>query len=458
MRRHRWLALCCAAMICLLGCLPSLAERSVSEGGGVALESFEIASAEYPAMPGNPFNANPVGVAMTDEAFDAAFYAWMEAQQARGETPIANPDGLNEFFARSARTLLADVGTDNAVYAPVNLWFALDLLASVTSGESRDQILFAMGETSPESLAAQRQSLWKTQYWDDGDTACIPGVSLWLNEGVSIADDAVRNLKTELLASVFRGDMADGEYSAALRTWIDRQTNNLLSNALSGLTFKPDAEMSVCSTLYYRAGWTKPFSEDMTGPRSFHAPGGDVELPFMNGGADDMIYYGNGFSAVAKPLNGDARAVLVLPEEDYTPVDVLAEDDLFGFLRDIGGWENREAAIVNLSVPMLNCASGLSLRETLKNLGIVDIFAPETADFGGALSSDAALRVDSIDQFARLTMDERGVEAAAVTLTNVLGLLAVPEKEIDFVVDRPFLLAILGERDVPLFFGIINMP
>ena len=458
MRIHRWLALCCAAVMGLMACLPALAEGGAGEGGEVTLESYEIASAEYPERPRNPFVPDPAAGEMTDDAFDAAFNAWMDAQQARGGIPVANPDGLNDFFARSARTLLADVASENAVYSPVNLWFALDMLASLTSGESRDQILFAMGESSPESMAAQRQSLWDTQYWDDGETTCIPGVSLWLNRDVSIGDETLAALKSELLASVFRGDMADGAYSAALRAWIDRQTKNLLSNALSGLSFDPDTELSVCSTLYFKAGWTNTFSEGLTGPRAFHAPGGNVELPFMNGGADGMVYSGSGFSAVTKPLNGDAHAVFILPDADLTPMDVLAGEDVFAFLRDIDAWENREPAIVNLSVPKLNCMSGLSLRETLQNLGITDIFDAGTADFSGALSSDGAMNVKSVEQFARLTMDEQGVEAAAVTIVNALGALAANEREIDFVVDRPFLLAILGERDVPLFFGMINMP
>ena len=120
MSRMRWLALCCAAVMGLMVCLPALAEGGAGEGGDVSLESYEIASAEYPEMPRNPFIPDPAAAEMTDDAFDAAFNAWMDAQQARGEVPIANPDGLNDFFARSARTLLADVESENAAWSALS--------------------------------------------------------------------------------------------------------------------------------------------------------------------------------------------------------------------------------------------------------------------------------------------------------------------------------------------------
>ena len=60
---------------------------------------------------------------------------------------------------------------------------------------------------------------------------------------------------------------------------------------------------------------------------------------------------------------------------------------------------------------------------------------------------------------ARTAIDEEGVTAAAYTLISIEATsAAVPEDEIDFVLDRPFLFAVTGSDGLPLFTGIVNEP
>ena len=49
-----------------------------------------------------------------------------------------------------------------------------------------------------------------------------------------------------------------------------------------------------------------------------------------------------------------------------------------------------------------------------------------------------------------------GVTAAAYTVMAEAGATLPPDEEVDFVLDRPFLLAITGADGAPLFAGVVK--
>ena len=60
---------------------------------------------------------------------------------------------------------------------------------------------------------------------------------------------------------------------------------------------------------------------------------------------------------------------------------------------------------------------------------------------------------------ARVKIDEDGCEAAAYTvLAPTETAIMLPEEEIDFTLDEPFVFAITGIDGLPLFVGLVNQP
>jgi serpin B len=85
-------------------------------------------------------------------------------------------------------------------------------------------------------------------------------------------------------------------------------------------------------------------------------------------------------------------------------------------------------------------------------MGITDAFDHTKASFpavgGGSLSK--------VSQAARVTIDEKGVIAAAYT-ELLCGAGMPPENTMDFKLDRPFLF-VIEKTEVPLFVGVVNAP
>ena len=58
-----------------------------------------------------------------------------------------------------------------------------------------------------------------------------------------------------------------------------------------------------------------------------------------------------------------------------------------------------------------------------------------------------------------MKVDEEGCEAAAYTvIMTECGAAMPPDDEVDFTLDRPFLFAVTGDSDLPLFTGVVNQP
>ena len=71
---------------------------------------------------------------------------------------VAAPDAC--FEALTAQ-FLSGAGEENALLSPVDLYMALAMLAELTDGESRGQLLELIGVDSVEALREQASAIWR---------------------------------------------------------------------------------------------------------------------------------------------------------------------------------------------------------------------------------------------------------------------------------------------------------
>ena len=79
--------------------------------------------------------------------------------------------------------------------------------------------------------------------------------------------------------------------------------------------------------------------------------------------------------------NGGVR--FILPAEGITPEEILSDPDCADVLTcdRIIGLPNVQDITVNLALPKFDVSCDNALNNSLKDLGLTDIFSPETADF-----------------------------------------------------------------------------
>ena len=185
------------------------------------------------------------------------------------------------------------------MYSPLNLYLSLSMLAELTGGESREQILNLLGNEKMEDLRIQAQAVWNANYCDDGVTKLLLANSVWLNEEYSFVPSTLQTLSNVYYASCFRGQMGSEELDAALRSWLNGQTGNLLEKQAGEAALSSDTVAALVSTVFYQASWKDEFSEEATKEEVFHSPQGNLLCDFMKQSKSHLYYQGNGFSAVS---------------------------------------------------------------------------------------------------------------------------------------------------------------
>lgn len=420
--------------------------------GAPALTAYAIAEAKYPEMAKYPEGEMLPG-------FESRYDAWRESVKAQREY-FGNGKNLDPFFKATISEFLAGAGEgdENLVYSPLNVYMALAMLAEITDGDSRAQILELLGADSIEALRTEAHAVWNANYSDDGAVTSILASSLWLNEDVDFNEETLDTLAKKYYASSYQGKMGSASYNDALQKWMNAQTGGLLKDYISEIEMTPETVMSLVTTIYFQAKWENEFSENNTLDGTFHTAGGDVTCKFMNKTETyGEYFFGDKFSATRVSLENSGYMWFVLPDEGTDVQELLTNEEALSFMCSNGNWDNYKSLQVNISVPKFDVKSKTDLAEGLKNLGVTDCFAADTANFS-PLVADGEVWLDKVEHGARVAIDEEGVTAAAYTEMMLCGAAMPPEDEIDFVLDRPFIFVITGSDGLPLFCGVVNNP
>lgn len=415
----------------------------------VALLSGEIAAPRYPAMAQFPF-----------EGGNEAYQAWLQSQQAQYDQPQGYASNLTGFFTAGIQAALEDNGK-NSAYSPANVYMALAMLAQTSGGSSRQEILNALNADSIDSLRTQADHVWNAHYCADGATTSLLANSLWLDSVMAdYRPETVQLLADTFYASVFHHDLGTEDSNNALAAWLDRQTGGLLREQLLNTQLDSDTVFALASTVCYRVKWKDTFFEGRNTESVFHAPGGDKTVTYMNRTLKAPPYFaGSSYALTALDLADGGRMWLILPTEGVTPGQLLAEGECLDMV--LGRKVSREDLRVHLSLPKFDISGQQELGGVLQALGIRSVFDSHTADFSPLVSRtyfDGGIRLGKVDHAVRVAIDEDGLTAAAYTVMDAPGDAAPPEKEVTFVLDRPFLFLVTSRDNLPLFAGIVNNP
>ena len=403
-RKGIFAGLTAAALFLSSGCAGT--ERFLINQTDSPENEYELAQAIYPEMAPYPeetkFIDEKTGEWMEEE-YSAAYDAWRGEKRDVMDLPEANGKVLEGFSKRSIRQFLLDSSGENQVYSPVNVYLALAMMAEITEGESRQQILNLLETDSIETLRTHGENIWKLCYSNDGAVTSILANSLWLREGMNYHQDTLDLLARCYYASSYQGEMGTEE----------------------GI---------------------------------FYGPDGEIHCPFMNSSYFSHYYWDEEFAAAALGLNESGQMWLILPDEEVTVDEILRKEAVFDLINSSETWENTSYLRVNLSLPRFDAASEISLAEGLKALGVQDIFDGEKADFSPLADSSDGVYLSQAQHASRVKVDEKGVEAASYTVMTVSGAAMPPEEEVDFVLNRPFFFVITSRTGLPLFAGIVNQP
>ena len=360
---------------------------------------------------------------------------------------------LVRFSSETAEVILP--AGENAVYAPVSLYVALGMLTELADGETKQQVMDLLGMSDSETLRQWTKALWQQLYHDERDSALRLGNAAFLNENMAFHKEPLDVLAEDYYASSYQVPMGSKAADKAIAAWLDRQTNDLLTDDTGAIKTKEIDLLRLYNTIYYKAAWRAEFSGGATEKDIFTAADGtEQRTDFMHISlAGSPVARGEGYRRASLYLKDGGEMTFYLPDEGVTVEELLQRENFLQEAEDllVDALEVR----VNWSVPKFDLHASLELNDALRALGVTDAFDKAAADFTPLTDTGAV--VSSVMQAARVRIDEEGMEAAAYTEIIVEPTAAEPPpcSEEEMNLNRPFLFAIWKDG-APLFIGAVQ--
>ena len=362
--------------------------------------------------------------------------------------------GMEQYYELIQKELLSDAADHNAVCSPLNIYIALSMLAEVTDGNTRKQILDVLNVKDMDVLNKRIKAIWDANYVDTPALKSILANSIWLRNDIEYNEDTLKRLSVEYHASSYSGEMGSESMNQKLQKWTDEHTGELLTEYTKELKLKQESVLALISTVYYKASWDKDFPKEQTNKGIFHGALGDQSVPMMHNDIITNLYQTEHFQAVGLSLVDSGTMYFFLPKEGYKAQDIATDPQMIKICMEPESVESN-SALVHLTVPKFNDSAKTDLLECLKDIGITDVLSDKQADFTPLTKEIENIYLSSAEHAAMVKIDEEGVIGAAYTVL-MMEAAGIIQDQVDFIIDRPFVYAVAAPDGSILFTGVIQ--
>ena len=252
-----------------------------------------------------------------------------------------------------------------------------------------------------------------------------------------------KNALTGYYNALFEGyDFAKDNKKAlsAINSWASKQTEGMINPLLDELD--PYSATLLMNAIYFKGSWADKFDSSFTRKEDFtKGDGAKTKVDMMNQTSNVSYYFDKNCSAISKTYgNGAFKMTFILPDEGITTAELAKGLDRTALERII---KRKGSEEVIIKIPKFETSFTIELNDMLKSLGMVDAFNPTKADFS-SMSSHLSLYISRVLQKARIKVEEKGTEAAAVTVIDMKLTSAIPSpgEPLTFYATRPFLYTI----------------
>ena len=362
---------------------------------------------------------------------------------------------------------------DNLVCSPLSLQYAMAMTANGASGETLEEITSFLGFEANEMNELNRfyKILLEQLPAVDLDITLKAVDALLVNDKFPLLPSYKNLVEENYYAAVENMDFSNpSDVVTRLNEWAGLNTNGVINNIINPEELSDYAAAYILNALYFKAEWegsvdNPMFIESNTESADFQLSNGTAISAEM---MKSVRYY--------QYAEMDGYKVLVLPyaQGKYNMYVLLPdENDINGLIEKIQQttWSEilanlKQDAEVHVQLPKFEIENKFNLAETLISLGVEKVFQREDAEldniFDIKLAHDPKVWIEKIIQQTKISVDERGTEAASVSIEEIGATSPGPGEDpkiIYFHADHPFMF-VIGEKTsgTILFEGVVARP
>lgn len=363
---------------------------------------------------------------------------------------------LQDFSWETAARLISNTGK-NENYSPASLYFALSLLAAGAEGKTAEELYDLLNADTRQELIERSSKLFRwLSLFEDPRMSSTSGDlkianSLWLQNGINFKEEYKTIALNDFYSGIFNVNFGNTDTGKLMAEWISKHTKDLLKPEIS---VNPSMLMSIINTVYFYDEWLNGFDKNNTSEGNFYISNDEnasgLKRDFMKQELTGQFYKGSykgsGFTRAGLKLKNREKMVFVLPDKGID-LDLFMSDS--EALKETFTEGEESFGFVEWEIPKFSFESSYDITDAVRALGIESICSSE-ADFSHI--TDEKISVSEVSQKTHIGIDEKGVEAAAYTIIELMGA-APAEERAEMILNRPFMYAIMTDDGIPLFIG-----
>ena len=345
------------------------------------------------------------------------------------------------------------------IYSPLSITYVLGMVNDAATGQTEQELEQTLGfhQGGIQAVNDYCKKLINGLPKVDNTVTLDIANAIFLNKEYTLKNQFQEDMETYYDAKAEALDFKASGTLGHINGWCNDKTNGMIPSILDEIN--PDIVSYLLNAIYFKADWASKFDQKNTKEETFTTDNGNIKLPLMH--QEVLIsYLNNGiFSAIEMPYgNGYWNMTVMLPEEGKTT------DDIINYLADNTiKMSGARAYEVDLKLPRFETSSDTNdlgdggLVGLMRSMGIKLAFDSDFAEIPN-MCEDRYLYISMMRQKAKIKVNEEGSEAAAVTVTGMLGCTSISKPveypKATFHANRPFVYAITeASSGVILFVG-----
>lgn len=344
--------------------------------------------------------------------------------------------GVNEFGLTLYRSLY---NKEQEFISPLSVSLALSMTAYGARGTTEEQMIATLGfgGATRDQVGGYYKKMVPALIAADDRTTLEIANSIWVKDKISLKTDFSNGVKDYFSAEIFSRDFSSKSLISEINNWCSDKTHGLIKKAADNLD--PSTLMALVNALYFNGKWTDEFDKAQSGKFSaLNSQKTDVKL--MSRTASYAYAQADGYRMVSVPYGNGAYVMDVILPEDSSPDAFHAAVKGLTWMQYSSLIGAQRGARVCLTLPVFKMEYDVELQDILAAMGMPAAFGGG-ADFSG-ITQDAALCIGQVIHKTLVDVDEKGTEAAAVTIVGMKATSAAPSDMVYFTADRPFIFAI----------------
>jgi serpin B len=385
-----------------------------------------------------------------------------ESDVVEGKADLAGVVEGNNAFALDLYSRLSS-RSGNLFFSPFSISTALAMTYGGAQGATAEQMATALRfPFERERLHPAFADLLKQARGRSRGIELSLANGLWAQRGYAFRESYKEPVKSNYGAELRELDFsAAAEACGIINEWVEKQTHGKIRDLIAPGMLDQLTRLVLANAIYFKGDWASPFKKDQTEEAPFTVtPYQKVTVRMMCQEEQSGYMETESFQALRLPYaGGNLSMVIFLPrkvdglpslEESFTP-------------RKLEGWLDRlSLGAVRVFLPRFRATSAFTLNGVLAEMGMRLPFDASAADFSG-MTASKPLFISLVIHQAYVDVDEKGTEAAAVTVQGVVTGARWGWHQIEripvFRADHPFLFLIKDDRSGSiLFLGRVTNP